>query len=71
MDTETRTDTVARYDATATDIAERYGVSSRTVRRWCRTAGIPHRRLPGGPRFNLAEVYAWVQKRTETSAAES
>lgn len=55
MDDETK------YTATAQDVAEKYNVHPRTVLRWCVNKGIPHRRLPGGPRFNMAEVDEWAK----------
>lgn len=49
--------------ATVDDVAEHFGVSSRTVRRWLKSTDIPHRRVMGTIRFNLAEVDAWASAR--------
>jgi excisionase family DNA binding protein len=54
-----------KADATVEDVAAHFGVSTRTVKRWVATAGMPHRR-GGGPkgalRFNLSEVDAWAAR---------
>src|SRR5262249_33621752 len=43
------------------DVAERYGVAPETVRDWCRTRSIPHRRLSGKRRlyFDADELGRW------------
>ena len=49
-------------NATVDDVAKHFGVSTRTVRRWLKDAGIPHRRLGGKIiRFNIDEVNAWAK----------
>lgn len=68
MDANDAKDTGRRYDASAGDVALKYGVSPRTVLRWCETSDIPHRRLPGGPRFNMAEVDEWAIRQAELRA---
>lgn len=49
------------YTATTADVAKRFGVHQRTVLRWCKDHDIPHRWLPGGPKFNMAEVDEWAK----------
>jgi len=73
MDTTDNADNGAmRFDATAADVAKKYGVTARSVRRWCEMTEIPHRWTPGGPRFNLEQVDAWMmQKRAELAAART
>lgn len=50
------------YDATPGDVARHFKVAERTVRRWCETTDIPHRRIQRAIRFNLAEVDAWASR---------
>lgn len=49
--------------ASVEDVAEHFGVSTRTVRRWLRSTEIPHRRIGSVIRFNLAEVDEWAKGR--------
>lgn len=49
--------------ATVDDVALHFGVSTRTVRRWLKSTGIPHRRVGTTIRFNLAEVDEWALAR--------
>lgn len=49
--------------ATVDDVAKHFGVSTRTVRRWLKSTDIPHRRVAGTIRFNLAEVDHWATHR--------
>lgn len=53
---------VRDYDDTADDVARHFGVHDRTVRRWVETTDIPHRRIGGTLRFNLAEVDSWAAR---------
>lgn len=57
-----------RYDAKADEVAAHLGVDRATVYRWCKTTGIPHRRIGSTLRFNLSEVDAW-SARGEAEAA--
>lgn len=52
-----------RYQEKTADVAERYGVSAGTVRRWVVRLGCPARRLPGSRllRFNADEVADWLE----------
>jgi excisionase family DNA binding protein len=50
------------YDDTAEDLARHFGVSVRTVSRWVEGTDIPHRRIGGTLRFNLAEVDGWAAR---------
>jgi excisionase family DNA binding protein len=50
------------YDETVADVARHFGVSERTVLRWCENTGIPHRRIGGTVRFNLPEVDSWAAR---------
>lgn len=50
------------YDDTPEVVARHFGVSDRTVRRWCETTDIPHRRIRDTIRFNLAEVDSWAAR---------
>lgn len=50
------------HDDTADDVARHFGVSDRTVRRWVESTDIPHRRIGGTLRFNLADVDAWAAR---------
>lgn len=52
----------AKADATVEDVAEHFGVSTRTVRRWLKDLGVPHRRVMGVIRFNIAEVDEWATR---------
>lgn len=49
-----------KADATVLDVAAHFDVSERTVRRWLAEKNIPHRRIGGVIRFNLAEVDEWA-----------
>ena len=46
---------------TVEDVAQKYGISKRTVHEWTRTQRIPHRILPGGRRCLFEEwaLGAW------------
>ena len=50
-------------DATVGDVADHFGISTRTVRRWLKSTDIPHRKVSGTLRFNLAEVDEWARVR--------
>lgn len=54
--------TIPVYDDTPADVARHFKVTERTVRRWCVTTDIPHRRIGGTIRFNLSEVDAWAAR---------
>lgn len=59
-----------RPDASVADVAEHFGVSTRTVRRWLKSDDPPpHRRAGSAIRFRLDEVDEWSQRRAEGSAA--
>lgn len=49
-----------KADATVEDVAEHFGVSTRTVRRWIKNTDIPHRRVLGVIRFSIPEVDDWA-----------
>lgn len=51
------------------EVAEHFGVTERTVRRWIATTDIPHRRIERTIRFNLAEVDTWSRSRADGDAA--
>lgn len=53
----------ARPDATVDDLAEHFGVSSKTVRRWIKHTDIPYRRVGSLIRFNIGEVDEWAKAR--------
>lgn len=53
-----------KADATIPDVAEHFGVSEKTVRRWIKHTDIPHRRIRGTIRFNLDEVDEWSKHGT-------
>jgi excisionase family DNA binding protein len=55
---------------TVAELAEKLGVSSRTVQRWLADTDIPHRRAGNIVRFRLAEVDEWMRGRAEKSTAE-
>lgn len=52
-----------KADATIRDVAEHFGVSTRTVRRWLKSTDIPHRRIGDTIRFKLPEVDEWAAQR--------
>lgn len=54
---------------TVAELAEKVGVSMRTVQRWIAETDIPHRRVGGIIRFKLAEVDEWMDARTEPEPA--
>lgn len=56
-----------KSDATVADVADHFGVSERTVRRWLKGTDIPHRRVGSTIRFNLAEVDEWSSTRPEAA----
>lgn len=51
-----------RPDATVEDVANHFGVSVRTVRRWVADTAIPHRRVGGTLRFRMDEVDSWAAR---------
>lgn len=57
--------TIDPAQASIQDVAEHFGVSERTVRRWIRNTDIPHRRIERTVRFNLEEVDAWARVRKQ------
>lgn len=61
-----------RWDRTAEDVAEQYGVSRRTVYNWMNRGAdpLPHRRIGGVLRFNPEETDAWARRRTEQGEEE-
>lgn len=56
---------------TAEQLAERIGVSVRTVRRWVADTDIPHRRVGDVLRFVFEEVDEWMKARTPEPAART
>jgi excisionase family DNA binding protein len=51
-------------DATVEDVAQHFGVSERTVRRWLNLEDAPpHRRIGNIIRFDIAEVDEWAKAR--------
>lgn len=52
-----------RADATVEDVAKHFGVSTRTVWRWLKSTGIPHRRVGSTVRFSIPEVDEWAKSR--------
>ena len=53
-----------RADATVVDIAKHFGVSTRTVWRWLKSADAPpHRRVGNLVRFVITEVDEWGKGR--------
>jgi excisionase family DNA binding protein len=61
------TNNKARTSATVEDVAEHFGVSSRTVRRWLKHTEIPHSRVGRTIRFNLDEVREWARPTKEVT----
>lgn len=51
--------------ATVADVADHFGVSERTVRRWLKETDVPYRRVGAGIRFVLNEVDEWAQARAD------
>lgn len=60
-----------RAGATVEDVAKHFDVSERTVWRWLKTTDIPHRRIGGTVRFNIAEVDAWSARGGRPSGPEA
>ena len=51
------------YTLKARDLARHYAVSPGTVYNWVKLTNIPHRKIGGVIRFNLAEVDEWAAER--------
>ena len=52
----------AACDKSVSDIAKHFGVGDKVVRKeTARPDGIPHRRIGGQIRYNLAEVDEWAR----------
>lgn len=68
MTKKTKASANARY-VTTTDVAVYFSVTPNTISRWrhLRHDPLPFVVLPGmkHPRFDLAEVQAWAERRTE------
>jgi excisionase family DNA binding protein len=61
-----------KADATVEDVADHFGVSTRTIRRWVAEQDMPHRKGGGDNgalRFNLSEVDAWAARGGRKGAA--
>ena len=57
------------YTATTKDVAAHFGVGRSSVYTWLKTTDIPHRRVGGLIRFNLAEVDEWSSTRAAEEGA--
>ncbi|KKL21952.1 hypothetical protein LCGC14_2440330 [marine sediment metagenome] len=55
--------------ASVIDVSRFFRVSTSTVRKWIRAGDIPHTKIGGVIRFNLAEVMAWADSVTKDGAA--
>lgn len=53
---------ILAYTDDADAVARHFNVKPRTVLRWTETTDIPHRRIGGTVRFNLAEVDSWAAR---------
>lgn len=59
------TETDDRLVATA-DLAHAFGVSDRTIRRWCKSLDLPNERLRSGHRrYRLRDVRNWYRSAQE------
>lgn len=67
MTTESKT--IDPANASIQDVADHFGVSERTVRRWLAGTDIPHRRIERTIRFNLDEVDRWSRDHAVGGAA--
>ncbi len=56
-------------DAGVGQVAAHFGVTPRTVRRWIKATGMPHRRIGITLRFNIAEVDDWAAEQASESVA--
>jgi excisionase family DNA binding protein len=48
---------------TATDVAERCGITPQAIRRLCREGRVPHLRVGGVWRFDPDDIAAWLESR--------
>jgi excisionase family DNA binding protein len=55
---------IRSYTSTAKELANYFGVSRNTVYNWLGSTAIPHRKIGGVIRFNLAEVDEWARERS-------
>ena len=61
---------IDRAHANVRDVADHFGVSERTVRRWLQATDIPYRRIAGTIRFNIDEVDVWASRRGRPKESE-
>lgn len=57
----------ARTMLTKQDLAIRYQVSEKTIRRWIRTGYLPRGRWIHGPRWSATQIHAWEKRKNERS----
>jgi len=55
---------------TASEVAAKFSVSPKSVRRWATEGGLPHYRLFGTLRFAEAEVAEWLGRQHREGVGE-
>ncbi len=56
-----------RIKLNQTDICDRYGISKRTIARWCKK-GLPCTRNGCSPEFWLDEVERWLEQQAQSAS---
>lgn len=50
---------------TVKQVAEKYNVTERTVRRWIKEEGLPHKKFMRSISIDPSELQQWEEKRTD------